>query len=60
MYAKLMVQNKTLTKINLNYLLTTPGLVHMKYTVIVTYEIHQTHITYYRVSTYINDVAIGT
>ena len=38
MYAKLSVQNKTLTKINLNYLLITPGLVHMKYTVIVTYQ----------------------
>ena len=60
MCAKLRVQNKTLTKNNLNYLLITPGLVHMKYTVVVTYEIYQIHITYYGVSTYINDVVIGT
>ena len=32
----------------------------MKYTVFVTYELHQIHITYYGVSTYINDVVIGT
>ena len=32
----------------------------MKYTVVVTYEIYQIHITYYGVSTYINDVVIGT
>ena len=32
----------------------------MKYTVVVIYEIHQIHITYYGVSTYINNVVIGT
>ena len=33
----------------------------MKYTVVVTYEIYQIHITYYGVITcYINDVVIGT
>ena len=32
----------------------------MIHTVVVTYEIHQIHITYYGISTYINDVVIGT
>ena len=31
-----------------------------KYTVAVIYEIHQIHITYYGISSYINDVVIVT
>ena len=59
MCTKLRVQNKTLAKINLNYLLITHGLVPMcKYTVVVIYEIHQIHMTYYGISTYINDVVV--
>ena len=60
MGTKLRVQNKTLEKINKNYLLIPHGLVHMKYTVVVIYEMHQIHITYYGISTYINDVVIST
>ena len=31
-----------------------------KYTVVVTYEIHQIYLTYYGVSAHINHVVIGT
>ena len=35
-------------------------LVDIKYIIVIIYEIHQIHITYYWVSTYINDVVVST
>ena len=47
MYAKLRVQTKTLSKINLNYLLITYGLVHRKDIVVITHEIENLHTACY-------------
>ena len=47
MYAKLRIQNKTLSKINLNYLLITYGLVHIKNIVVITHEIGNMHTACY-------------
>ena len=60
MCIKLRIQNKTLSKINKNYLLIKHVLVHIKYIFVVIYEKHKMHITYYGVSTHINDVVVST
>ena len=47
MYAKLRVQNKMLSKINLNYLLISYGLVHIKDIVVITREMGNLHAACY-------------